>query len=291
MTTDVKDDEYDIPGYEFDGPEIEATEPEKEDAPVEKEAEPEVEDQEDESDESEAADASPEAQETDNTETAEEKDWREKRISKLTHAKKRAEEKIREQEEELRKYRERTGQRNDALPEVPPLPSADLQYDNPEQYALQIAAREKALVEHAIAKRDADAKAKAANEESQTRVAKILEQYTAKAKEAKLSTDRLQYNEEVLLDAGINPDVGMYLYEHQEGPKLVNWLADRPAELEKLVSMSPLRAAEYIALNVVPKVGQVKPKASRAPDPVKQRKGAGIPQKDEIEAPSGYTFE
>lgn len=287
--TDVKsDDEFEV-GYSFDGPEA-AEAPEEPEIEQQEGSEAEVQEEPEAEQEDQAVEQSAEESSSEAEETAEEQDWREKRISKLTHAKKRAEDKIREQEEELRKYRDKMGVKQDALPEIPAHPEPDLRYDNPAEYNRQLAEREKALVAHAIAAREKEIEQKTLAEKQRVHVASILEQYADRAKESKLSVDRLKYAEDVLVEAGISTDLGMYLYEHEHGPKLVNYLADRPSEVEKLISMSPLRAAEYIALNVVPKVGQVKPKTTAAPDPVKQRKGSGTPPKDDFALPEGYSL-
>lgn len=241
--------------------------------------------------------AAPEAPEASAEEDQPEEEGWEKRVAKLTHAKKRAEAKIREQEAELAKYRPQASQE---LPKIPEIPSDDLRYDNPEEWVRQLKAREDAIAKHAEVralkelerKRDDEMRQSVAKQQ-QAQVQQIVGKFVERGNEFGLSQDRMEYNEEVLKDAGVGPDLGLYIYEDPDGPRVADFLAANPKELEKVVNMTPLRAAEYIALTVKPKVGQVKPKTTRAPDPVKPAKGSGMAEKDPFAAivPAGYTIE
>lgn len=237
--------------------------------------------------------AAPEAPEASAEEDQPEEEGWEKRVAKLTHAKKRAEAKIRELEAENAKYKP---QASAELPKIPEIPSDDLRYDNPEEWVRQLKAREDAIAKHAEAralkelerKRDDEMRQSVARQQ-QDQVKQIVNKFVERGNEFGLSQDRMEYNEEVLKDAGIGPDLGLYIYEDPDGPRVADFLAANPKELDKVVNMTPLRAAEYIALTVKPKVGQVKPKTTRAPDPVKPARGMGAVEDSKI--PYGYSVE
>lgn len=241
----------------------------------------------------------PEAPESSAEEGQPEAGW-EKRVAKLTHAKRRAEAKIREQEELLKKYvpTDDMGAVEKPLPEVPQMPDPDMRYDNPEEYARKIRDREDAIERRAevkaankLAKTQAEANQNTVATKHQEQIKSIVGKYTERGAEAGLSEDRMQYNEIVLQEAGIGADLGRYLYEDELGPRIVNYLAENPSVLDKVAEMSPVRAAEYIALSVKPKIGKSKPKTTGAPDPVKPAKGAGVPDRDPWDLlPNGYVI-
>ncbi len=232
----------------------------------------------------------PEAPDSSAEEDQPEAGW-EKRVAKLTH-------KLKRQEELLKKYvpREEPEAIEKPLPEVPQMPDPDMRYDNPEEYARRIRDREDAIERRAEIKA-ANKLAKTQAEANQnTVVAKQKEQrdaivgtYAARGAEVGLSEARMLVNEMTLQEAGIGPDLGRYLYEDELGPRIVNYLAENPSVLDKVAEMSPVRAAEYIALNVKSKLGKSKPKVTGAPDPVRPAKGAGIPEGSGV--PHGYSIE
>lgn len=234
----------------------------------------------------------PEAPESSAEEDQPEAGW-EKRVAKLTH-------KLKRQEELLKKYvpRDEPDAIEKPLPEVPQMPDPDMRYDNPEEYARKIREREDAIERRAevkaanrLAKAHAEANQNTVVAKHQEQIKTIVGKYTERGAEAGLSEDRMQYNEIVLQEAGIGADLGRYLYEDELGPRIVNYLAENPSVLDKVAEMSPVRAAEYIALSVKPKIGKSKPKTTGAPDPVKPAKGAGVPDKDPWDVlPSGYVI-
>lgn len=222
-------------------------------------------------------------------------DWKDKRLATQTHKLRRAEEKIKELEEVANRYKPK----DDAVPEVPEFPDADLRYENPDEYSRRvrerdaaIEARAKALARNEAARASEESRRQQEVRQQQEEAAKLLASFETRGIESGLSREKMVHNERVLLEAEVGRDLGMYLYEDQHGPRIMDYLAANPEELDTIVSMPVYRAVDYIAQNIKPKVAQVKPKSSKAPDPVKPAKGAGIAEKDPFDVlPAGYSIE
>lgn len=267
-------------GFEFDGAEVAAE-------PIAEEIEQDEGTTQEEVDESPEGEADEESTESD----VQPEDWREKRLAKLTHKQKRAEEKLREMEQELSKYKQ-APEKAQGLPEVPDYPSADLQYDDPNEWKRQVQAREAALVERAKAEYRQTSTQEQATARQTEEIQGIVQKYTSAGIEAGISKDKMAYNEEVLIDSGVSPDLAKYLYSDAKGAQLVNYLADTPAELEKVAKMSPYAAVEYITTAVKPKAGVTRSKATKAPNPVGKVKGSGASSKNDFDEilPAGYSI-
>lgn len=227
-------------------------------------------------------------------------DWREKRLAQMAHKKARAEEKLREYEAKLAEYEKTKAQTSEKLPEIPAFPSDDLRYDNPEEWNKQLQAREAAIAKRAqmefqaqMSREQLTAKQREQQTQQQTELRSIVDKYTASGLEAGISSDKMAYNEEILGEAGVSPDLARYLYSDPKGAQLVDYLASNPAELKKVVEMGGFRAVEYITTAVKPKAGVSKSKATKAPDPIKTTKGTGNATKDDFDKilPAGYSIE
>lgn len=244
-----------------------------------------------ESEETEDSDESEEESEAEESSTEESEPGEsgyEKRIAKLTHKLRRAEEQLSHQSKQDQPQK---------LPEIPALPDPDLRYDDPVEYAKQIRVRDEALWKRAEAEalnnfheKQAEAEEAAKAQQKQEAITVVVDKYAKRGVAAGLSRDRMAYNDTVLQEAGIGPDLGMYLYEDEKGAKVVDYLARNQMELEKVAKMSPIRAAEYIALTIKPKVSAAKPATTKTPDPVRPVKGSGVVP-GEKPIPHGYKIE
>lgn len=111
---------------------------------------------------------------------------------------------------------------------------------------------------------------------------KLLNQYAEGGLKNGLTIEQMQANEQVIVQHGINHDVGMYIMSDEQGALIANHLAGNPEQLQKLNSMSPTQAAVYIHSTIKPSV--VSPRTvTAAPDPVESINGGGSPEKSDFE--------
>ena len=74
---------------------------------------------------------------------------------------------------------------------------------------------------------------------------------------------------ENIVDAYIKDgELVRYLLSHEDGPLAVSYLSENPREMEKIAGMSTANAAVYVSTNVLPKAQEMKPKTTKAPDPL-----------------------
>jgi len=196
------------------------------------------------------------------------------------HAKFREEERKRkEAEAENQKLLEqlKSIEANKPKPVVPPIPDP---YDD--DYEAKVKERDDALL--AKAKHDAIEASKAeaekerqqkALEAQQAETQKHINSYEKRSVEIGLDSNEVNKAGQVLVDYGINSDLAMFILQDKDGPLITQHLAANPAELSELLEMSPMMAAVTINSVVRPKAEALKPKPSKAPDPVKGLSGLG----------------
>lgn len=171
--------------------------------------------------------------------------------------------------------------------EIPPVPESDLQFDDPEAYKQALKSREDAI--YAKALRDADEKRRAEADETRQkeqqdkevkRNQEIVSSYVDKGLEAGLSEDKMSENENILRMYGAKSDLVKELYADEQGAQLVDYVADNPALLKELNSMTPFQAARMIE-KIRPDAVSTKPTYSNAPDPIETTSGASVAPKNE----------
>lgn len=185
-------------------------------------------------------------------------------------------EKLREQ---LRELEAKTPQPKE--PEIPELPDP---YDvSDEEYRRAIVERDKAIAERAEFK----AAQKARDEREQFEARKRLEEKQKKDSEAARGyVERAKafqikdYQRDAQTVASyLSEDLQGYIVRQEHGPLISNYLAKNIDILDKVRSMNPIDAADFIASEVRPKVSGTR-KTTSAPKPAEIVDGGGAPKKE-----------
>lgn len=178
----------------------------------------------------------------------------------------------------------------ESRPQVPPMPQP---FDD--DFEAKVRQRDEAIL--AQARFDAAEKIRAEQEQARQKEQEEQRQKDTYSKQVAYfeNAKKLGIEPNELAEMGgrvgsfLPQDLQMYIMEEEKGGLITKYLASNVLEIEKLSQMSPLRAAEYIATSIKPKVEQLTTKkVSQAPDPVETLSGRGA---NTERGPSGATFE
>jgi hypothetical protein len=165
--------------------------------------------------------------------------------------------------------------------EVPPLP--DLNKVSDAEYNQVMAARDQALRHNAALDAEnkaAQKRAAEAQQELQRRqheeLIKTVSDYNGRAQKLGISTQELQSAAQVINSIGMSDDIAQLILEDDDGPLITKYLSMNIAELDTLSQMSPVRAAARLASVIKPKAAAMKPKTSKAPDPIDIPAGGSV---------------
>lgn len=238
----------------------------------------------------EAQEAEPAPQEAEPAQEAPEgstPEWFQKAIDRQTYKYREEERKRQAVEEQLEKLKSQMPQ--DVAPDIPPIPD---QFDD--DYEAKLKARDDAIKQRvewdtrqalkaAVDRREQERQA----QEAQEAFAKTEQAYVNRAKELEIDPNELA-NAGQYVGSYLNPNVGSFILESEQGPLITTYLAKNPAELQAVASMPPMQAAAHIAMNIVPNV-TAKPKQTQAPPPPETLGGGGTPPGER--GPAGATYE
>lgn len=115
----------------------------------------------------------------------------------------------------------------------------------------------------------------------------VLNRYIENAQRSGVDLDKLRGAEQVINQHGISQELAAHLMKDANGPQVITYLADNPAEMYEVLSMSPLEASVKIATDIKAKALSKTPKVSKAPDPQPDLKGGGALEVDEFEKTYG----
>ena len=194
-----------------------------------------------------------------------------KRINKAIREKKEAEEKAVE-EKRLRKEAEEKleAATKTELPDIPALPDImDADYE------LKMSQRDDIIKQHAVAQANKDhlAKLKADRQLEEQKadienVKTMVAGFDKKTTEFKLDkTELVEAQNTVGSFLTGKTELARYLLSDDNGPLLVNYLAQNIEELEKISTMPQTTAAVYIATKISPQAMELKPKTTKADAP------------------------
>lgn len=102
--------------------------------------------------------------------------------------------------------------------------------------------------------------------------------YKSNALKFGVKQDELTQAAQTVANYGINEDLAMAIIQDEQGALITTYLADNIEDLDKVVRMTPIQAAMYIASVVKPKAQARKPKVSNAPEPTLAVRGNGAPE-------------
>jgi hypothetical protein len=115
----------------------------------------------------------------------------------------------------------------------------------------------------------------------------LLKQYADNAQKAGVDLDKLANAEKVLNQHRLDPQVAMRLMKDANGPQVITYLADNPAELDEVLRSDPISAAIKIETEIKAKALSTTPKVTKAPDPIPDIGGGGAVELDEFEKKYG----
>lgn len=210
----------------------------------------------------------------------------EKKYSKQ-HWKMKEEERKREAaEQKIKELENRLNTQQQQQIKIPPVPDP---YDD--NFEAQMIEREKAIRQAAAY--DAEQKFRAEQQQQLQQQAALKAQQEAAEKTRKVYDTAVKY--------GINQDelqiaenrvasfiprthsgemLANYILEHEQSPLVIKYLGDNTMEAEKIAGMNPIKAAQYIDSTIVKRAQSLKPRISKAPEPVKSPSGRGAPKSE-----------
>ena len=113
--------------------------------------------------------------------------------------------------------------------------------------------------------------------------------YATRATKLGVAAAELQEAGTLVAGYGIDPALVEMILSDDQGPLITRYLARNQLELERLVQMPITMAAVRLATDVRAKAIAMKPKVTRAPDPLNQPRNAGISPAPK--GPKGAKFE
>lgn len=117
-----------------------------------------------------------------------------------------------------------------------------------------------------------------ANYRRQQELERSVSEYKSNALKFGVKQDELTQAAQTVANYGINEDLAMAIIQDEQGALITTYLADNIEDLDKVVRMTPIQAAMYIASVVKPKAQARKPKVSNAPEPTLAVRGNGAPE-------------
>jgi len=106
--------------------------------------------------------------------------------------------------------------------------------------------------------------------------------YAENATRDGVNFDKLALAEQTLKQNGLGEQLGSFLINDTNGAKIVEYLADNPAEMHEVLKLDPVSAGIRIANEIKPKVLSQTPKVSGAPDPIPDVTGGGYVAVDDF---------
>lgn len=203
---------------------------------------------------------------------------------------------LREVERQLeaeRQERERVAKELEKLrapvAEIPPMPDP---YED--GYEQKVRARDQAIALRAAhesqnyQQQQAQlARQQEAERRQQEQIAESVTAYKANATKLGIKQEELTQAAQTVANYGINEDLAMAIINDDQGALITTYLAENIDDLDKVVRMTPIRAAMYIASVVKPKAQARKQKISSAPEPTTALRGNGA---ERSSLPKGYSI-
>lgn len=123
----------------------------------------------------------------------------------------------------------------------------------------------------------------------QERQQEEVKAYAERANKLGVAAAELQEAGTLVAGYGIDPALVEMILADDHGPLLTKYLAKNQLELERLVQMPVTMAAVRLATDLKAKAVAMKPKVTKAPDPLNQPRNSGI--SPQPKGPKGATFE
>jgi len=170
----------------------------------------------------------------------------------------------------------------------------NLEFDNPEEFKRQeqaFNAHELTKVEStAIQKAKAEFRQELATEREQEQLktaqaefAQQADSHIKKGAAIGLTEEDMVVSARVLADSGVPHDVQSFLFNDEEGPQIMDFLANNPKELEAMTELPAISQAAYIERVIRVNAVSTKPTVTGAPNPLMNIQGGGMREQDDFE--------
>lgn len=106
--------------------------------------------------------------------------------------------------------------------------------------------------------------------------------YKANATKLGVKQEELVMAAQTVANYGINEDLALAIIGDDHGALITTYLANNIDDLDRVVRMSPIQAAMFIANEIKPKAVARKPKVSSAPDPTPRITGNGAERENPL---------
>ena len=181
-----------------------------------------------------------------------------------------------------------------ALLSAPKAPNETLQLDNPEEFDRQL----KIFNDHQLGTVHTNAvKVAETNILSRMEADKKLEDQRKQRDEfQKKSNDFVKTGEGVglkeeeltqiatyLHDSGMPSEIQSFLFDDSEGPQIMDFLANNPEDLGKMLEMNPIQQSAFIEKSIRANAVSAKPTVSGAPVPLINPQGGGAQELDDFD--------
>jgi hypothetical protein len=200
-----------------------------------------------------------------------------KKQTQIAEQRKRAE----EAEARAKEFEERLQKLEQVPTDIPKAPDP-LDYESDSDYQAALNRRDTAIRQ--AAEREGVQKAQQERErlaseetarERQRSINEKAEKYVSRAKKLEVSTEDLQKAGQTIVSFGVSDEFVDFISTHPDGPLIAVHLAANTMELDELAGMSAYQQADHIREHIMPKVSELKPKPSQAPDPATTLDGNG----------------
>lgn len=111
----------------------------------------------------------------------------------------------------------------------------------------------------------------------------VIKRYADNAQKAGVDLGKLQDAERLLVERKIHNDLANRLLNDPNGPQVITYLADNPAELDLILGTDPISAAVKIETEIKAKALSKTPRVTSAPEPIPDIGGGGAIETDEFE--------
>jgi hypothetical protein len=212
-----------------------------------------------------------------------------KAIAKKTFELRETERRLDAERQERERYAQELEKLRAPVAEIPPMPDP---YED--GYEQKVRARDQAIALYAAHQsqnyqhQQAQlARQQEAEYRRQEQVAESVNVYKSNAAKLGIKQEELTQAAQTVANYGINEDLAMAIINDDQGALITTYLADNIEDLDKVVRMTPIQAAMYIASVVKPKAQARKQKISSAPEPTTALRGNGA---ERSSLPKGYSI-
>jgi len=117
--------------------------------------------------------------------------------------------------------------------------------------------------------------------QQQTEQRQIVQEFAKRTLTAGYTIDQIEQAGTALVNAGLSQELQLMLLEDDAGPQITMYLVKNPDAAQELLTMPTHKAAVAIATKIKAQAVKTKARATSAPDPIPETRGASLVDSDE----------